>query len=147
MRRMTGSADAPTPTNAELELLQELWRRGPQTVRDVHEAVRRGRDIGYTTVLKTLQVMAEKGLVTRDESSRSHVYAAAVPEGAVKRRLVSDLLDRAFDGSAAGLVMQALSAKRASPEELRQIRALLEGLKPAPGDDGNDDDASAGGER
>jgi predicted transcriptional regulator len=126
---MSEDAPSPTPTNAELELLQELWRRGPQTVRDVHEAVRQGRDIGYTTVLKTLQVMAEKGLVTRDESSRSHVYAAAVPESAVKRRLVSDLLDRAFDGSAAGLVMQALSATRASPEELAQIRELLDGYK------------------
>jgi predicted transcriptional regulator len=117
-----------TPTNAELELLQELWRNGPQTVREVHEAVRAGRDIGYTTVLKTLQVMSEKGLVTRDESARSHVYAAAVPESQVKRRLVADLLDRAFDGSAAGLVMQALSAKRASPEEGRQIRELLDGI-------------------
>ena len=120
---------APVPANAELEILRLLWADGPQTVRELHRAVRRQRDVAYTTVLKTLQVMTEKGLVTRDESARSHVYAAAVPEGAVKRRLVSDLLDRAFDGSAAGLVMQALSAKRASPEELRQIRELLDELK------------------
>jgi predicted transcriptional regulator len=126
---MAGSANVPDPTNAELELLQVLWRSGPQTVREVHDAVRGGRDIGYTTVLKTLQVMADKGLVTRDESARSHVYAAAVPENTVKRRLVTDLLDRAFDGSAAGLVMQALSAKRASPEEIREIRQLLDGIK------------------
>ena len=126
---MAGTGSAPTPTNAELELLQVLWRNGPQTVREVHEAVRGGRDIGYTTVLKTLQVMAEKGLVTRDESERSHVYEAAVPESAVKRRLVADLLDRAFDGSAAGLVMQALSATRAAPEEIRQIRDLRYYLK------------------
>ena len=119
----------PVPTNAELEILRLLWRDGPQTVRQVHETLRRGRDIGYTTALKTLQVMAEKGLVTRDEAERSHVYAAAVPEGTVKRRLVSDLVDRAFDGSAAGLVMQALSAKRASPEELREIRRLLDTLR------------------
>jgi BlaI family transcriptional regulator, penicillinase repressor len=119
----------PVPTNAELEILQELWRDGPQTVRDVYDAVREGRDIGYTTVLKTLQVMAEKGLVTRDETDRSHVYRAAVPESAVKRRLVSDLLDRAFDGSAAGLVMQALSAKRATPEEIGLIRDMLDSMK------------------
>jgi predicted transcriptional regulator len=122
-------ADTPVPTNAELELLRMLWKKGPQTVRDLHDAVQRGRDVGYTTVLKTLQVMTEKGLVTRDEAERSHVYIAAVPETTVKKRLVSDLVDRAFDGSAAGLVMQALSAKRASPEEVRQIRALLDGLK------------------
>jgi BlaI family transcriptional regulator, penicillinase repressor len=122
-------ARAPVPTNAELEILRLLWRDGPQTVRQVHDALRRGRDIGYTTALKTLQVMAEKGLVSRDEAQRSHVYAAAVPEGAVKRRLVADLVDRVFDGSAAGLVMQALSAKRASAEELREIRRVLDTLK------------------
>ena len=122
-------ASAPVPTNAELEVLRILWRDGPQTVRAVHDWLRERRDIGYTTALKTLQVMAEKGLVTRDDAERSHVYAAAVPEGAVKRRLVADLLDRAFDGSAAGLVMQALSAKRASPEELREIRQLLDTMR------------------
>ena len=119
----------PVPTNAELEILRLLWRDGPQTVRQVHDALRRGRDIGYTTALKTLQVMAEKGLVTRDDAERSHVYAAAVPETAVKRRLVADLVDRAFDGSAAGLVMQALSTKRASPDELREIRRLLDRMR------------------
>lgn len=122
-------ADTPVPTNAELELLRLLWQRGPQTVRDIFTTVQRQKDVGYTTVLKTLQVMQEKGLVTRDESERSHVYAAAVPETAVKTRLVSDLMDRAFDGSAAGLVMQALSATRATPDELRKIRELLDGIK------------------
>jgi BlaI family transcriptional regulator, penicillinase repressor len=122
-------ASTPVPTNAELEVLRILWRDGPQTVRAVHDALRARRDIGYTTALKTLQVMAEKGLVSRDDAERSHVYAAAVPEGAVKRRLVADLLDRAFDGSAAGLVMQALSARRASPEELREIRRLLDTMR------------------
>jgi predicted transcriptional regulator len=122
-------ADTPVPTNAELELLRLLWQRGPQTVRDIFSTVRRQKDVGYTTVLKTLQVMQEKGLVTRDESERSHVYSAAVPETQVKTRLVSDLMDRAFDGSAAGLVMQALSATRASPDELRKIRELLDGIK------------------
>jgi len=94
----------------------------------VFAAIQLRKDVGYTTVLKTLQVMQEKGLVTRDESERSHVYAAAVPEGAVKKRLVADLVDRAFDGSAAGLAMQALSSKRASPDELRQIRELLDDM-------------------
>jgi BlaI family transcriptional regulator, penicillinase repressor len=122
-------ASLPIPTNAELEVLRLLWRGGPQTVRDVYDVIRRRRDVGYTTMLKTLQVMAEKGLVTRDESERSHVYAAAIPETTVKKRLVADLVDRAFDGSAVGLAMQALSSKRASPEEIREIRRLLEDLK------------------
>ena len=115
----------PIPSNAELEILRLLWKDGPQTVRYVHDELRRERDIGYTTVLKTMQLMAEKKLVTRDESERSHVYAAAVEEKSVKRRLVSDLLDRAFDGSAAQLVMQALSDKPASAEDLRKIRQML----------------------
>ena len=115
----------PVPSNAELEILRILWKDGPKTVREVHDALKRDRDVGYTTVLKTMQVMAEKKLVTRDESERSHVYTAAVEEKSVKRRLVSDLLDKAFDGSAAQLVMQALSDKRASPEDLRKIRKLL----------------------
>lgn len=115
----------PIPSNAELAILLILWREGPQTVRAVHDSLRRERDIGYTTVLKTMQLMAEKKLVTRDESERSHVYRAAVEEKSVKRRLVSDLLDRAFDGSAAQLVMQALSDKHASAEDLKKIRQLL----------------------
>ena len=115
----------PRPTDAELAILNVLWERGPSTVRDVHDALKHDRDVGYTTVHKILQDMAEKKLVTRDESERSHVYAAAVEEKSVKRRLVSDLLDKAFDGSAAQLVMQALSDKRASPEDLKKIRKLL----------------------
>ena len=120
----------PIPSNSELEILHVLWRKGPQTVRQIHPALRRKREIGYTTVLKTLQVMTEKGLVTRDEAERSHVYRAAVPEKSVKRRLVSDLLDRVFEGSAANLVLQALSTKRASPEDIRRIRKLLNAQTP-----------------
>ena len=120
------SREVPIPSNAELEILRILWRRGPSTVRDVHDELKRDRDVGYTTVLKTMQVMAEKKIVTRDESERSHVYAPAVEEKSVKRRLVSELLDKAFDGSAAQLVMQALSDKRASSEDLRKIRKLLD---------------------
>jgi predicted transcriptional regulator len=115
----------PIPSNAELEILQVLWKNGPSTVRSVHDVLSRERAVGYTTVLKIMQVMAEKRLVTRDESERSHVYAPAVEEKSVKRRLVSDLLDKAFDGSAAQLVMQALSDKKASAEDLKQIRKLL----------------------
>ncbi|HLE57351.1 MAG TPA: BlaI/MecI/CopY family transcriptional regulator [Rhodothermia bacterium] len=124
------SGGNPIPSNSELEILHVLWRKGPQTVREIHPALRRKREIGYTTVLKTLQVMAEKGLVTRDESARSHVYRAAVPEKSVKRRLVSDMLDRVFEGSAANLVMQALSTKRASAEDIRKIRKLLNAQTP-----------------
>ena len=115
----------PIPTPAELEILRTLWKQGPQTVRQVQEILGRDRDVGYTTVLKTMQVMAEKKLVSRDESERSHIYEAAVPEQSVKRRMVSDLLDRVFDGSAAGLVMHALGGRRASADELKQIRQLL----------------------
>ena len=117
---------APAPSNAELEILHVLWRYGPSTVRDVHSALMRDRDVGYTTVLKTMQVMASKKLVSRDESERSHVYTAMVEEKSVKRRLVADLLDKAFEGSAAGLVMHALAGKRASKKEIEEIRKLLD---------------------
>jgi BlaI family transcriptional regulator, penicillinase repressor len=123
---LAAPSHTPSPSNAELEILSVLWREGPRTVRQIHSALDRGRTVGYTTTLKTLQLMTEKGLVTRDESERSHVYKAAAPERAVKNRLVAELLDRAFDGSAAGLVMHALSAKKASPEEREKIRKLLE---------------------
>ena len=119
----------PQPTAAELEILRVLWRRGPATVREVQDGLSRGDQLAYTTVLKLLQIMAEKELVARDESARTHVYRAAVPESGVKRRMVADLLDRAFDGSAMGLVMHALSEKPASAEELQQLRALLDEMQ------------------
>ena len=118
---------APRPTDAELEILGVLWRRGPSTVRHVQDDLARGRTVGYTTVLKLLQIMAEKGLVKRDESERAHVYAARAYAGQTQRRLVGDLLDRAFGGSAARLVQQALSSKT-SAEELSRIRAYLDQL-------------------
>jgi BlaI family penicillinase repressor len=116
------------PTEAELAILAVLWKRGPSTVREVHEALGReeGKGAGYTTTLKQLQVMATKGLVTRDESSRSHVYAARVAEARTKRQLVKNLLERLFDGSPAKLVLQALSIKPASKEELEELRRLLD---------------------
>jgi predicted transcriptional regulator len=111
------------PTDAELAILRILWSRGPSTVRDVAEAM--GREGAYTTVLKLLQIMTDKELVRRDESARTHIYKAAHSEEEMQKHLVTDLLDRAFDGSAATLVMRALSAKKASPKELAEIRKLL----------------------
>lgn len=119
----------PRPTPAELEILRVLWEYGPSTVREVHDRLERQRPTGYTTVLKLLQIMADKDLVRRDETERAHVYAARVPEERTQRQLVRDLLDRAFGGSATKLVMHALSARKASPEELARIRALLDRLE------------------
>jgi BlaI family penicillinase repressor len=118
----------PLPTDAELAILAVLWRRGPCTVRDVHDALSPTQGTGYTTVLKLMQLMAQKGLVTRDESERSHVYHAASGEAQTQRRLLDDLTEKAFAGSAAQLVLRALSAKRASAEELDTIRTLLDEL-------------------
>ncbi|HYX42292.1 MAG TPA: BlaI/MecI/CopY family transcriptional regulator [Pyrinomonadaceae bacterium] len=115
----------PRPTDAELEILNVLWTRGPATVREVHETLAKSRALGYTTVLKLMQIMTEKGLVRRDERQRAHVYAARFAQEQTQRQLVGDLLDRAFGGSAAKMVMHALSAKRTSDEELAQIRQLL----------------------
>ena len=112
------------PTDAELAILRVLWSRGPSTVRQVAEAM--GRETGYTTVLKLMQIMTEKRLVRRDESARSHVYEAAYSEDQTQRQLVSDLLDRVFDGSAAKLVLQALASSKASREELEEIRKLID---------------------
>ena len=120
---------APRPTEAELEILGILWKQGPSTVRAVHEELSRSPAVGYTTVLKLLQIMTEKGLVRRDETDRAHIYAASAPAEQTQRRLVADLLDRAFAGSAARLVQQALSSRRASPEEIARIRELLDDLE------------------
>lgn len=119
----------PKPTAAETEILTVLWERGPSTVRAVHEVLE--AKTGYTTVLKLLQIMAGKGLVLRDERERTHVYRAAQPREAVQGELIDDLVDRAFDGSAAELVMRALSTSRPSKEELDKIRALLDRLDAA----------------
>ena len=116
----------PKPTDSELAILRVLWDRGPSTVRHVNEALSENtREIGYTTTLKLMQIMAEKGLVTRDETARTHVYTSRWSQDLTQRQLVSDLMDRAFGGSAAALVMQALSAQPASPEEIEDIRKLI----------------------
>ena len=119
----------PQPTNAELDILRVLWRRGPSTVRQVHEELSRSRRLGYTTALKLMQIMAQKGLLRRDESRRSHVYRTSESEGQTQRRLAAHLLERGFGGSARKLVMQALSAKRASAEEIAEIRQMLDDLE------------------
>ena len=117
----------PKPTQRELEILGVLWTRGPSSVRDVQEALGEGR--GYTTILKQLQIMTDKGLVLRDESQRAHLYTARLPEEQTQGQLVGDLLDRAFEGSASRLVMRALSSRPASAEEIAEIRRLLDQLE------------------
>lgn len=112
------------PTDAELAILRVLWARGPSTVREVAEAL--GREGAYTTMLKLLQIMTEKRLVRRDDTTRSHVYEAAYSEDHTQKQLVTDLMQRAFDGSAAKLVLQALAAGETSPEEIAEIRKLLD---------------------
>src|SRR5436190_23310058 len=117
---------APRPTDAELAILRILWERGPSTVRQVHEILARDRQAAYTTALKLLQIMTEKGLVERDERDRTHVYRTRFAEEQTQRQLVRDLVDRAFGGSAMKLVLQALASRRASAEELRDIRKAID---------------------
>jgi predicted transcriptional regulator len=116
----------PRPTDAELEILTVLWSRGPTTVREVHETIAGRRPTQYTTVLKQLQVMAEKRLVLRDENQRAHIYEAARPREWTQRQLAGDMLQRAFNGSAKSLMMGALSSRKASKQELAELRALLD---------------------
>lgn len=124
-----GVKPTPRPTDAELAILRVLWQRGPSTVRDVHEELSRTHDTGYTTVLKMLQIMTDKGLVVRDERQRAHVYSTSESEQLTQRQLLGDLMDRAFGGSPAKLVMQALSSKKASAEELTAIRQLIDQME------------------
>jgi predicted transcriptional regulator len=116
----------PAPTEAELDVLRVLWERGPSTVREVHEVVSAGKDVGYTTVLKQMQVMHRKGLVKRSERFRSHVYEASQPQAQVQRGLTQSLLKQAFGGSAASLMQSALGGRKISAAELAEIREVLE---------------------
>jgi BlaI family penicillinase repressor len=116
----------PRPTDAELEILTVLWSRGPGTVRDIHEAISARKPAQYTTVLKMLQIMAEKGLVLRDEKQRAHIYEAARPCEWTQKQLAGDLLQRGFSGSAARLMQGALSARKTSKAELAELRKLLD---------------------
>lgn len=119
----------PRPTDGELAILRVLWMDGPGTVRDIHGKLQGERTVGYTTVLKLLQIMTDKGLVRRDESDRTHVYRAAASEDHTQKQLVRDLLDRAFGGSARKLILHALSARKSSRAELDEIRRLLDNMK------------------
>lgn len=121
--------DPKRPTDAETEILAVLWERGPSTVRAVHEVLGPARGVGYTTVLKLLQIMADKGLVERDASQRSHVYAPAVAREDMQQRLVGDFIDRVFAGSTGQLVVRALSGKPTSAKEIAEIRRMLDELE------------------
>jgi BlaI family transcriptional regulator, penicillinase repressor len=119
----------PRPTDTELAILRVLWALGAATVRQIQEELDKRQPTGYTTVLKMLQIMTEKGLVARNESERTHVYRASLSEEQTQRQLLGDLVDRAFDGSASKLVMQALAVKKASKEELIELRRILDELE------------------
>jgi BlaI family penicillinase repressor len=116
----------PRPTDAELEILTVLWSRGPGTVREIHETIALRKPTQYTTVLKMLQIMTEKGLVRRDEKQRAHLYRAARPREWTQKQLAGDLLQRGFNGSAAHLLQGALSARKTTREELAELRQLLD---------------------
>jgi BlaI family penicillinase repressor len=114
------------PTASELEILRVLWTRGPSTVREVHESLREQKALGYTTVLKLLQIMTTKGTVRRNEDQRAHVYEACLPATETKRQLAGDVLQRVFEGSASELMMHALAGRRTSKKELKELRQLLD---------------------
>ena len=122
-------SDLPRPTDSELEILTVLWSRGPSTVRDVVEVIAKRRPVQYTTTLKLLQIMAEKRLVRRDEKERAHVYEASRPREWTQRQLAGDLLERAFGGSAAEMMVGALAARKASKKELADIHRLLDQME------------------
>lgn len=117
------------PTDAELEILQVLWDDGPSSVRFVNEKLSINKDIGYTTTLKLMQIMNEKGLTTRDTSSRTHIYSAAIKEKLIKNNLLSTFIKATFKGSTAQLVMQALGNHKTSPEELKEIKEMIKNLE------------------
>jgi len=123
---MSKTSEPPRPTDAELDILTVLWSRGASTVRDVHEQLLKRKPTQYTTVLKLMQIMAEKGLVRRNEDQRAHIYEASRPREWTQRQLAGDLLQRAFGGSARGLMLGALSAKKATRAELAELRRLLD---------------------
>jgi len=114
------------PTPSELEILQVLWSRGPSTVREVHDALSATKQLGYTSVLKLMQIMTAKGLVTRSETQRAHVYEAQEPAAKTKQQFASDMLQRVFQGSTSELMLHALAGHRSSKEELKELRRLLD---------------------
>lgn len=126
---MSSEGPARKPTQSEIAILRVVWELGEVTVRQVHERLSESRDVGYTTVLKLMQIMAEKGLLLRKQEGKAHVYRAAQPPAQARQNLVEDFMERVFSGSAGDLVMHALSSRRLSPEELAKIRALLDRLE------------------
>jgi BlaI family transcriptional regulator, penicillinase repressor len=126
LRMATSLNHRHKPTASELEILRVLWTRGPSTVREVHEALSTKKAVGYTTVLKLLQIMTEKGTVRRDENQRAHVYEACEPAEETKRQLAGDVLQRVFEGSASQLMQHALAGRRTSPQEIEELRRLLD---------------------
>src|SRR5690348_8784047 len=117
------------PTESELEILNILWAKGPSTVREIHEVLEQNKEAGYTTSLKLLQIMHEKGLVSRDTSSKTHIYTAAIPQNKVQGQLVKRFIDNVFNGSASQLVMQALGTHKADAAELEKIREYLDKME------------------
>ncbi len=122
-------ANLPRPTDAEVEILSVLWDKGPVTVREVHTDLVKARKIGYTTVLKLMQIMTEKGLLLRDESQRSHIYRPKQKPEAMQRHIVRDVIAKVFSGSAEQLVLRALAAKKATPDQIAEIRKMLDELE------------------
>ena len=122
---------SPTPTEVELQILSVLWDRGPLTVRAIHDALRATRDAGYSTTLKMIQVMTEKGLVLRDDARRPQVYRPARPQEQTQLQMLDHLIQQAFGGSAMKLVLRAAAAKRIAPAELAEIKKLVERARPA----------------
>lgn len=124
---MAGAANIK-PTESELEILQILWEKGDCSVRDVHEILEKNKDAGYTTTLKLMQIMLEKGLVARDTSAKTHIYRALVNQEKTQQQLVNKMIDNVFNGSAARLVMQALGNHTASKDEINSIKKYLDEL-------------------
>jgi BlaI family transcriptional regulator, penicillinase repressor len=121
----------PGPTDRELAILGVLWQRGPSTVREIHEALHPDSETGYTTTLKLMQIMAEKGLLSRKDAGRRHIYKPAISQEQTQKQVVGDVLERVFAGSAEKLVMRALSAKKVSTKELKRIREMLDQIEGA----------------
>ncbi|MEM0982351.1 MAG: BlaI/MecI/CopY family transcriptional regulator [Planctomycetota bacterium] len=129
MAERKGGQGGPRPTDGELAILRVIWSRGSATVREVFTELGSQQDVGYTTVLKLMQIMTDKGLLEKDSSVRPQVFRASRPQKQTQKQLLGDLLDRAFSGSPGNLVLQALAMKKSSPEELREIRRLLDELE------------------
>lgn len=123
------NSSTPKPTDSELNILQILWSKGPSSVRTVNEVLNEEREVGYTTTLKLMQIMTDKGLVTRDTSTRSHIYSSNVSEEDTKGKLLDGFLEATFQGSASKLVMQALGNHKTSPEELEKIKTLIKEIE------------------